>query len=91
MYRSLLRLVVIAILIAGCARQGRTPGPMMDPGMMDRHMAPIPAKYAGLSNPVAANPDTLGRGQALNCLKCERGTGNISSHGDTMMQESLCY
>jgi len=45
-------------------------------GMMARHHAPIPAEYAGLTNPVAADEASLERGADLYALHC------ASCHGD---------
>ncbi len=45
-------------------------------GMMARHHAPIPAEYAGISNPVTADEDSLQRGAEL------YGTYCVSCHGD---------
>lgn len=49
--------------------------------MMARHHAVLPAEYAGLTNPVAADAQSLARGQELyqvNCATChgEDGLGN---------------
>ena len=53
----------------------------MDSGMMQRHMAPIPAEYADLTNPLAADAESLARGKEIyqtNCLAChgEQGLGD---------------
>ena len=45
-------------------------------GMMARHHAPIPAEYAGISNPVAADQNSLQQGAEL------YGTYCVSCHGD---------
>ena len=62
---------------------GRGPRPGFGPGsgMMARHHAVLPAEYAGLTNPVAADAQSLARGQELyqvNCATChgEDGLGN---------------
>lgn len=53
----------------------------MDPGMMARHMAPLPAEYAGLTNPIPADADSLARGEQIfqeSCAVChgEQGWGD---------------
>jgi mono/diheme cytochrome c family protein len=53
----------------------------MGSGMHERHMAPIPEDYAGLTSPVAADADSLARGKEaydLFCISChgENGTGD---------------
>ncbi len=79
MTRRLIPLLVTTILLAACANGFfRSGAPVMDPGMMDRHMAPIPPDYAGLSNPVPADAETLARGQAVyaeNCATCHGESG----------------
>jgi mono/diheme cytochrome c family protein len=57
--------------------------PMMGPGsgMMARHRAQIPDEYAGLTNPVSADEDSLLRGRAIYeqyCVAChgEGGMGD---------------
>jgi mono/diheme cytochrome c family protein len=50
----------------------------MDEGMMQRHMAPVPADYANLTNPVRADAGSLARGQAIyeaNCAACHGDEG----------------
>lgn len=42
----------------------------MDEGMMQRHMSPIPAEYADLTNPVPADEESLARGETLYAAKC---------------------
>ncbi len=52
-------------------------GPMgMGGGMMARHHAAIPEEYAGLSNPIAADDDSLARGMEIYATNC------ASCHGD---------
>jgi mono/diheme cytochrome c family protein len=60
-----------------------TARPMMGPGsgMMARHSAPIPAEYAGMSNLIPADEDSLLRGRAIfeqYCVTChgEGGMGD---------------
>jgi mono/diheme cytochrome c family protein len=48
----------------------------MGGGMMARHHATIPAEYAGLTNPIAADDDSLARGAELYAAQC------ASCHGD---------
>jgi len=47
-------------------------------GMMQRHVAPLPAEYAGLINPISADADSLARGKAIyltNCATCHGDSG----------------
>lgn len=44
--------------------------------MMAGHHAAIPAEYAGLTNPIAADDDSLTRGAAIYAARC------ASCHGD---------
>ena len=71
---------------AGNDGQQRGMGGMMGGGMMGgmgpemraRHMAPIPAEYAGLTSPVAADAESIARGQAhFNqfCASCHGNAG----------------
>lgn len=48
----------------------------MGSSMMARHHATIPAEYAGLTNPIAANADSLARGTEIYTTQC------ASCHGD---------
>ena len=52
-------------------------------GMMARHHAAVPAAYADLSNPVAADDASLARGEESYTTLC------ASCHGDTGMGEGL--
>jgi mono/diheme cytochrome c family protein len=53
-------------------------GMRMDPGsgMMARHHAPIPAEYAGITNPIQADEASLERGAELYAEYC------VNCHGD---------
>ncbi len=53
-------------------------GGMMGMGnsMMERHMAPIPAEYAGQTSPITADEESLARGEETYTLLC------ASCHGD---------
>lgn len=58
--------------------RGMGQGPGMGGGMMARHHAVVPEEYAGLSNPLLADEQSLARGQALyeaNCASCHGETG----------------
>ncbi len=50
----------------------------MGPQMRERHMAPIPAEYAGLTSPVVADADSLAQGKAhfdQFCASCHGNAG----------------
>jgi mono/diheme cytochrome c family protein len=50
----------------------------MGPEMRDRHMAPIPVEYAGMTSPVAVNADSLAQGKIhfdLFCASCHGTEG----------------
>ncbi len=47
-----------------------------DTGMRDRHMAPVPEEYAGLTSPVPADEASLQRGEEIYTTYC------ASCHGD---------
>lgn len=81
---------------AGQGQMGRGSGMMgggnggrgMGPQMRERHMAPIPAEYAGLTSPVAADVESLAQGKAhfdQFCASCH-GTGGL---GDGPAAEAL--
>ena len=84
----LLSLLIIVGLLVACTISS-TPdtagqigsGMRMGEGMMQRHMASIPAEYARLTNPVMADADSLARGEAIyqaHCAVChgEEGQGD---------------
>lgn len=80
-------LLVILLLLAACgetapvteepsAAPGMGMGMGRPEGMMNRHSAPIPEEYAGLSNPVTADDTSLQRGAEVFTTHC------ASCHGD---------
>lgn len=71
--------VSLVLLLTACVGQGNESVPGMGlggSGMMARHHAEIPAEYAGMTNPVPADGDSLERGAALYAANC------ASCHGD---------
>jgi mono/diheme cytochrome c family protein len=52
-------------------------GMVASAGMRDRHQAPIPAEYSGLTNPVPADEESLARGAEAyaTCAVCHGDTG----------------
>jgi len=59
------------------AASGERPGMGSDSALAQRHRAPIPAEYAGLTSPVTADEESLARGQAAYgvCATCHGDTG----------------
>lgn len=75
--KKVILLVIPMLLLAACASQDSGMGPGMGGnGMMERHHAVIPAEYAGLSNPIPADTESLKRGAELYTVNC------ASCHGD---------
>jgi mono/diheme cytochrome c family protein len=81
-------LLVLAMALAACSAPpisspapAGTGGAMpmgMGSGMHQRHSAPIPTEYAGLTSPVAADQESLTRGAAIystNCATCHGDGG----------------
>ncbi|MFO7537205.1 MAG: c-type cytochrome [Chloroflexota bacterium] len=81
--------LMLFLLLAACTAAQPQPmdnmGRMGDMGgMMQRHMAPLPSEYAGLTNPVTADSDSLAAGQALyeaNCAVCHGDQGDGDGAG----------
>lgn len=75
--KKVILLVIPILLLAACASQDGGMGPGMGGnGMMERHHAEIPTKYAGLTNPIPVDKDSLERGSELYTVNC------ASCHGD---------
>jgi mono/diheme cytochrome c family protein len=75
--KETLLLVTLTLVLTACGSQGNeTSTRMSNEGMMTRHHAEIPAKYAGLTNPIPADAASLERGAALYATNC------ASCHGD---------
>jgi mono/diheme cytochrome c family protein len=75
--KKVILLVIPMLLLAACASQDGGMGPGMGGnGMMERHHAEIPAGYAGLTNPIPADKESLERGSELYTVNC------ASCHGD---------
>ena len=75
--KKVILLVIPILFLAACASQdgGMSPG-MGGNGMMERHHAEIPTEYAGLTNPIPADKESLERGGELYTVNC------ASCHGD---------
>lgn len=75
--KKVILLVIPILLLAACASQDGGMGPGMGGnGMMERHHAEIPTKYAGLTNPIPVDKESLERGSELYTVNC------ASCHGD---------
>lgn len=75
--KKVILFVIPMLLLAACASQDGGMGPGMGGnGMMERHHAEIPAGYAGLTNPIPADTESLERGSELYTVNC------ASCHGD---------
>lgn len=96
MIRFLAVIVLLVIALVGCGPgagqpageqvgagmgMGRGMGP--NSGMMARHQAPIPAGYAGLTNPIEPTEESLARGEAVYTTQC------ATCHGDGGMGDGL--
>ena len=77
--------LLLSLLITGCAASSSLgtmrPAMRMDGGMMQRHMAPLPAQYAGLTSPIPADAESLARGKVNYEAKCAVCHG-VSGWGD---------
>ncbi len=85
MKRFLISGIMLMLLLAGCQSQSSeadtSPGGMMrgmgmDSGMMERHRAPVPEAYAGLTNPIPADGESISHGGDIYATHC------ASCHGD---------
>jgi mono/diheme cytochrome c family protein len=75
--KKTLLIAILTLLLSACSAPGKGTGPGMgNDGMMTRHHAPIPAQYAGLTNPIPAEEASLEHGAALYATNC------ASCHGD---------
>jgi len=88
MRRLFVLILTLALLLTACVGSSSgTMGSGMDEGMMQRHMAPIPAEYASLTNPVPADSESLAGGKAnyeTYCAAChgESGRGDGPAAAD---------
>lgn len=77
--KKLLLIFISLIFLTACGSQANESFPGMgmgDNNMMARHHAQVPAEYAGLKNPIAADETSLERGAKLYAVNC------ASCHGD---------
>lgn len=75
--KKVILLVIPMLLLAACTSQDSGMGPGMGGnGMMERHHAEIPTEYAGLTNPIPSDEESLKRGSELYTVNC------ASCHGD---------
>ena len=71
--------LVLSLTACGSKTANTDPGTGVgtgDSGMMSRHHAAVPPEYAGLTNPIPADSQSLERGAALYATNC------ASCHGD---------
>lgn len=88
--------LLMLVLVSGCSLIGNeqvavdSPGGNMEmgsghgTGMMARHHGEVPEVYAGLTNPVAADDESLARGAAIyaeRCATCHGDYGNGDGPG----------
>ena len=79
------------VIPAGASTTQQESGPMsmgMRGNMMARHHARIPTEYAGLTNPVAADEESLARGREIYATYCTTCHGD-GGMGDGPTAESL--
>ncbi len=91
-------LLLFVILLAACGgmagmetavsestqtQSGMGQGMGMGNGMMARHQAAIPEEYAGLTNPVTADEDSLARGAEIYTTYC------VVCHGEGGMGDGV--
>ena len=82
--KKIILLVIPMLLLAACASQDGGMSPRMGGnGMMERHHAEIPTEYAGLTNPIPGDKESLERGSELYTVNC------ASCHGDGGMGDGL--
>lgn len=86
---TLLAIVSTVLMLTGCGmlvgQTVREPGGMgkrVDSGLVARHQAPLPAEYAGLTNPIAPTAESLTRGEAIYAVQC------AVCHGDGGMGDA---
>lgn len=74
--------LTLVVVLAACSTPAAQPTPPAADGhgmgadLMQRHSAPIPTEYAGLTNPIAADADSLARGATVYAAYC------ATCHGD---------
>ena len=82
--KKVILLVIPILFLAACASQDGGMGPGMGGnGMMEKHHAEIPTEYAGLTNPISGDRESLERGSELYTVNC------ASCHGDGGMGDGL--
>lgn len=70
-------IVLLIMLLTACSAPADETRPGMgNNGIMTRHHAEIPAEYAGLTNPIPSDEESLARGSELYATNC------ASCHGD---------
>lgn len=78
--KRLFLLFLLSLLLTACGAKETPLQPGMGMGggngMMERHHAKIPEEYAGLSNLISVDDESLGRGASLYAVNC------ASCHGD---------
>lgn len=79
MKQRIVLMLVFVLSLTACSGGSDMGGMMPGGGMMERHHTSIPDEYAGQTNPMAADEESLARGEEIyttNCASCH-GDGGV--------------